>query len=141
MKKIYIFLIGIVIFVLILSVVLIKNNSSKNKTNNLNQYYNNISITQYKAGTQIKLKTINIDNDNDIKELSKFVEQLKPLTDNEMVDLALLQEIKIQYNDDIIIGIQLGEKSYCDYINTKEKISSLSKIPEGLYEWIEEKIQ
>ena len=141
MKKI-IFLIVIVILVLILGVgILLKNNSSKNKTNSLNQSSNNISIIQYKAGTPFELKNINIENDNDIKELSKYVEKLKPLTSSEMVDLALLKEIEIKYNDYITIGIQLEEKSYCYYTNTKENISSLSKIPKGLYEWVEKKLQ
>lgn len=53
----------------------------------------------------------------------------------------LPREIVIKYNDDITIGIQLGEKGYCHYINTKENISELSKMPKGLYEWVEEKLR
>ena len=140
MKKIYI-LIVIVISVLMLSGIFLKTNSSKNKTNSLNQSSNNINIIQYKAGTSFELKNINIENDHDIKELSKYVEKLKPLTASEMVKLALLKEIEIKYNDYITIEIQLEQKSYCYYTNTKENISSLSKIPKGLYEWVEKKIQ
>ncbi len=134
MKKKNVFLILIAIFILIIIGILLKNNSS-------NKSSNNISITQYKTGTFSKLKNINIENDNDKKKLSKYVEKLKPLTTSEMVSLALAKEIEIQYNDYITIEIQLEEKSYCYYTNTKENIYGLSKMPKGLYEWVEEKIQ
>ena len=141
MKKKNIFLIVIVVLVLIISDILLKNYNSKNKTNSLSSSSNNISIIQYKTRTPFELKNINIENDNDIKELSKYVEKLKPLPASEMVDLALLKEIEIKYSDYITIGIQLEEKDYCYYTNTKENISSLSKMPKGLYEWVESKIQ
>jgi len=38
----------------------------------------------------------------------------------------------IKYNDDIIIGIQLGEKGYCHYINKKENIQEDVKNVENL---------
>lgn len=134
MKKKNVFLILIAIFILIIVGILLKNNNS-------NKSSDNISITQYETGTFSKLKNINIENDNDKKKLSKYVEKLKPLATSEMVSLALANEIEIKYNDYITIGIQLGEKSYCYYTNTKENIDGLSKMPKGLYEWVEEKIQ
>ena len=134
MKKKNLFLILIVIFILIIIGILLKNNSSDKPSND-------ISITQYKFGTFSKLKSINIENDNDKRKLSKYVEKLKPLSTSEMVDLALANEIEIKYDDYITIGIQLGEKGYCYYTNTKENIDGLSKMPKGLYEWVEDKIQ
>jgi hypothetical protein len=138
MKKKKVFIILIVILILIISGVILKNSSSTNKMNSSN---NNISIIKYKAGTSFKLKKININNDEDIKELSKYVEELKPLSATEMVDLAIMKEIDIQYNDYITISIQLDEESYCYYTNTEENISSLSKMPQGLYKWVKEKIK
>lgn len=101
----------------------------------------NVSITLYETGTDIQIKTIKIDDVNDIKELSSFITELEPLSDREMVKLALLQEVNIKYNDSISIGIQLNEKGYCYYINKDENISSLAKMPQGLYEWVEEKLE
>ena len=131
MKKKNLFFILSVIFILVIIGLVLINNSLNKST---------ITITQYKAGTSFKLKNINIKDESDIKELSKYVEELKPLSSTEQVALMLPREIVIKYNDDIIIGIQLGEKGYCHYINKKENISELSRMPEGLYEWVVEKL-
>lgn len=129
MKNKNIVLILIAALILIISVILLiiftTNKSS-------------INIKQYETGSIFYFKNININNDNVIK---KYVKQLKPLSDSEMVDLMLLKDIEIEYNDDLTIIIQLEEKNYCYYINKKENISSLSKMPKGLYEWVKEKIQ
>lgn len=133
MKKINVVLILIIIvIVLIFCIFLIKNNNSKN-----------IIITQYEAGTDTELKriVINSNSENDINKLNGYIEELAPLTNSEMVDLALLKEIEIKYTNSISIGIQLGEKNYCYYINKEKNISSLSKLPKGLYEWVENKLK
>lgn len=133
MKKINVVLILIIIvIVLIFCIFLIKNNNSKN-----------VIITQYEAGTDTELKriVINSNSENDINKLNGYIEELAPLTNSEMVDLTLLNEIEIKYTNSISIRIQLGEKDYCYYINKEKNISSLSKLPNGLYEWVENKLK
>ena len=133
MKKNRLIIISIIVIVIL--VITIK---TKNKLNDISD---NIVVIQYEVGTDIQLKKINIISDEDKKELSKYVRKLKPLKNNHMVNLALAREIEIEYTDSIYVGIQLEEKQYCYYINKEKNISSLSKMPKGLYEWIEEKIK
>lgn len=133
MKKNRLIIISIIVIVIL--VITIK---TKNKFNDISD---NIVVIQYEVGTDIQLKKINIISDEDKKELSKYVRKLKPLKNNHMVNLALAREIEIEYTDSIYVGIQLEEKQYCYYINKEKNISSLSKMPKGLYEWIEEKIK
>ena len=90
---------------------------------------------------KIKIKKLNIDSPNDIKQLSGYVTKLKSLSAAEDVGLVLAHEIEIAYNDSILIKIQLSQKKYCIYINKDKNISYLSKMPNGLYEWVEEKIK
>ena len=133
MKKNRLIIISIIVIVIL--VITIK---TKNKFNDISD---NIVVIQYEVGTDIQLKKINIISDEDKKELSKYVRKLKPLKNNHMVNLALAREIEIEYTDSIYVGIQLEEKQYCYYIDKEKNISSLSKMPKGLYEWIEEKIK
>jgi hypothetical protein len=108
------------------------------KDNNLSK---KVIIKQYKAGTSELVKEVVIDSKDEIEELSKYVSKLKPLAEHEMVNLALLQEIEIIYDDSISIGVQLEEKGYCYYINKDENISSLSKMPKGLINWIKDNLE
>lgn len=120
-------LIGIVVFVV--------------KKDNATNMPSEVVITQYETGKMVVLKQKIIDSDIEIKELSGYVKDLKPLKSSEMVDLAIINQIRIQYNDNIYVGIQLGEKDYCCYTNKEKNISSLSKMPNGLYEWVCEKLR
>lgn len=99
-----------------------------------------ITFTQYEAGSSNKIKEMQMTSSEDIKQVEQFVKQLRPLSDREMVNLALLQEVEIQYGDFISIGVQLGESQYCYYSNKNENISSLAKMPKELYEWVCEKL-
>lgn len=111
------------------------------KKDNATNMPSEVVITQYETGKMVVLKQKIIDLDIEIKELSGYVKDLKPLKSSEMVDLAIINQIRIQYNDNIYVGIQLGEKDYCYYANKEKNISSLSKMPNGLYEWVCEKLK
>ena len=128
------------IVIIIISLCMIAIWINKNINNKVQLENNSCSIIQYKAGTRNQIKKINITSSEDMEKLNNFIRKLRPLSLEEMVDLSLLKEIDIQYYNYIKIGIQLGEKDYCYYINEKENISSLAHMPNGLYEWIAEKI-
>lgn len=100
-----------------------------------NMYFNNIIITKYELGTDTKRNSIELTNARDIKKMEEFIEKLKPLNNKQ---LAIAQEIEIKCGDFISIGIQLEERQYCYYEDKSQNISSISKMPDGLYEWIEE---
>lgn len=134
MKKKNIIIISIVAIILIISTLLILNPFKSNSPHK-------VTITQYKIGTDKVIKTITIDKESDIEELEKYIKNLKPLEPYEYVDLALAQEIDIQYDDNITIGIQLAINSHCYYIDKDKNISSLSHMPKGLYNWIKDKIK
>ena len=102
-----------------------------------NASFNNIIITKYEIGTDIKRDSVELTNDRDIKEMDEFIKNLKPLNNKQ---LAIAQEIEIKCGDFISIGIQLEERQYCYYEDKSKNISSISKMPNGLYEWLEEQI-
>lgn len=108
--------------------------------NIFNDYPEEVTIDKYDDGGFEIVGTFTIDSKNEIKKITRFVNKLKPLEDEEMVNLAIIRQIEIHYSDSITVGIQLGEKDYCFYTNENENISSLSHMPTGLYEWVERKV-
>ena len=97
---------------------------------------NAIKIIQYKVGTEEIIKEIEITDDESINTLNEYLAKLEPLKPEEQVDLVLAQEISVVYNDNVSVGIQKEENYYCYYINKEKDISSLSKIPSGMYEFV-----
>ena len=91
-----------------------------------------IKITKYEKGTIDVIKEKEINSKKDIKEFKKYIENMKVLDSEEMIDLALLNEIKIIYNNNIEIYIDLDSKEYCYYRNTDDKIYSLAHLPNGM---------
>ena len=73
-------------------------------------------------------------SDLDKRRLIVYIKKLKPLSDKEMVMLALIKDIEIQYGNDIEVGIAEGNTSYCYFYDKKKKnIHKLSHMPKGLY--------
>ena len=134
MKKKNIIIISIVAIILVISTVLLLNLFKSNPSHK-------VTITQYKLGTDKVIKTIKIDKESDIKELEKYIEELKPLGQYEHVNLAFVQEIEINYDDSIRISIYLVEKGYCIFSNKKENTSGTSRMPKGLYNWVKNRIK
>ncbi|MBR3280686.1 MAG: hypothetical protein IKI57_02405 [Clostridia bacterium] len=90
-------------------------------------------IIQYKVGTYDEIKTVNIDLEEDKIKLSEYVKKLKPLSKEEMVNLALPNEIVIKYDDNLNVYLTLDPYDYCSFDNLKKDIHyKLSKIPDGL---------
>ena len=98
-------------------------------------------ITEYKIGSDIKIKELVVDSNKDITTLTKYVSKIKPLKKKEMVNLALAKEVEIKFNESISFYIQLSEKKYCYYTNKDKDISSLAKMPDGLYDWLVDKLK
>ena len=98
-------------------------------------------ITEYKIGSDIKIKELFVDSDKDITFLTRSVSKIKPIKKKEMVNLALAKEVEIKINESISFYIQLSEKKYCYYINRDKNISSLAKMPDGFYDWIVDKLK
>ena len=101
---------------------------------------NEIVITQYEPGTNTQIKRIRITSPEEIKKVKKYINKIKPLSDKEMINLALLQEVVIDYGKSISVGIQLDEEIYCYYKDEEKNISSLAKNSHELYKWVKEKI-
>ena len=98
-------------------------------------------INEYKIGSDIKIKELVVDSNKDITTLTKYVSKIKPLKKKEMVNLALAKEVEIKFNESISFYIQLSEKKYCYYTNIDKDISSLAKMPDGLYDWLVDKLK
>ncbi len=105
-------------------------------TRDYNSNLNTITLIQYKPGEDEIIKKVDITNKDKINEISKYVDNLKPLTEDEMVNLMLYREIVIEYDHNITVGINIGQENYCDYINKAEGINSLSKLPKELYDLV-----
>ena len=149
-KKIIISVIIAVLAIAIVAGILAIVN--KNKSNEIpetsKELPESITITQYAYTSEkpyvisdIVLKEVKIESKEEIEKFAKCVEQLKPLPENEMVDLYMpfkKGEVEIKYGNDLTIRIILKEKHYCTYENTKKGELVLTKIPDGLYELVEE---
>ncbi len=132
-------LISILIAILIIgAIVAVLIFNHKSKTANIDT--EKIEITIYENNGISEKSKIEITSKEEIKEFTDYISKLKPLSSKEMVDLELINDIKIKYNDDITVSMQLGEKEYCYYKNKATNTSSLSKIPNGLYELVTKKL-
>lgn len=104
-------------------------------------YTDKIVVTQYEEGTDIILKKIVITEKEEIENIKKYIEEIRPLKDNEMVNLFIPREIVIKYNDNIEVNFNSIRKSYC-YLNNKlEKTVKMSHIPLELVDYICEKLK
>ena len=129
MKKI-----AIVVLLIVFCVVFLTGCSKKEKEEK--KADKTIKIILYKTGTEEIIREINIVNTEAINKLNEYLASIEPLKEEEMVNLVLPQEISIIYNDNVSVGMQKGEEEYCYYINKEKGISSLSRIPEGMYEMV-----
>lgn len=147
-KKLFIFIIIAVIVIIAAgvtaTVLYLQNKESKEETKTnettINLETNEIVISKYNSFGEEEKNKIRITSKDEINEVSGYVSKLQPLSKEEMVELELLKDVVIKYNDDITISIQLGEEKYCYYNNKAQNISSLARIPEGLYEYVESKL-
>ena len=98
-------------------------------------------ITEYKIGSDTKIKELVVDSNKDITSLTKYVSKIKALKKKDRVNLSLAKEVDVKFNDSISIYIQLSEKNYCYYTNKDKNISSLAKMPDGLYDWLVDKLK
>ena len=98
-------------------------------------------ITEYKIGSDTKIKELVVDSNKDITSLTKYVSKIKDLKKKDRVNLSLAKEVDVKFNDSISIYIQLSEKNYCYYTNKDKNISSLAKMPDGLYDWLVDKLK
>lgn len=98
-------------------------------------------ITEYKIGSDTKIKELVVDSNKDITSLTKYVSKIKTLKKKDRDNLSLAKEVGVKFNDSISIYIQLSEKNYCYYTNKDKDISSLAKMPDGLYDWLVDKLK
>ena len=127
-------IVGLVILVFIVGLFIIGLKKEENKLAKVN-------IVRYEYDTNDIAKKVKIDNKKDIKMIEDIIKDLKPLSGDEMVKLALMQDIVIEYNNNITIGIQEGIKGYCYYTNKDKNISGLARMPKGLYNWTINKLK
>lgn len=92
-----------------------------------------VIVYEYGFNNDQDVKEIIITDEKEIKSLSRYVKRLDS-ANNVDIWLALLEDVKIKYNDSITIEIQLGEEGYCYYTNNGE--SKLVRMPSGLYKWV-----
>lgn len=99
-----------------------------------------VVLKKYDISTHQLVKEIDVTDKKDLKSLRKYASGLKTLSDREMIDLGILNEVEIRYDDTLTVVMQLGQKDYCSCRGTSEKCSGMSKIPDGLYDWVVSKL-
>lgn len=136
-------IIGVVVLIIAIFIGIgigqyLKNNRKKNEEVNLK-----ISVIQYQyeANGKEEIKNIKVESEEDINKCKEFYEKIKPLDSNEMVDLEIIEDIRINFNDSTYVYIEFGEQNYCYLINKVDNTKSLSKMPEGLYDWAINKVK
>ena len=98
-------------------------------------------IYQYEPGTYNEITHVDIASEEDKVKLTSYIKQLKQLSKEEMVDLALYNEIVIKYDDNITVYLTLDPFDYCAFDNVKQGLSNrLSKIPDGLRLFVKDKL-
>lgn len=126
----------IIIISIIIGLLAIIFSFTKNKIENPEK----VKIIKYENGFTIE-KEIEISTQSELKKIQKEIEKVNLVTEKESVQLDIIRNIEIQYNDSIIIGIQEGEKVYCWYQNKEKNISRLAYLPDELYDFIIKKIK
>lgn len=124
---------AIVIVIAVFIGVLICNKSY----NNITECYN-VNIKQYEFGTDNLIKDVQIDQNVDLENLKNFINQIKPLSKNELVDKIIANCYNIEFNDSYMVGFD--DSKYCLFINSNDGASYMSYMPKGLYEWTMEKL-
>lgn len=99
-----------------------------------------VEITQYEAGTTDIIRKFSVESQDDIKKVESFIKNIKLLEDHEQVNLALPIEIEITY-EEAKLSLSLDNQYYCYYDNPKDDIKDLVKMPDGLYDWVQEKLK
>lgn len=91
-----------------------------------------IEIIKYDTvGMKIESKT-KVTSIEEQKIIQENIEEIQLVPEQEMVDLLLMRQIEINYNDIVTIGIQEGQENYCWYED--ENQSGLAYLPKDLYE-------
>lgn len=132
-KGIIILSVSIVMVALVLCAIFITKSRSKS-----NSQTDKITVTVYERGTDKKVKIIEIVAPEEINKVKGYIKKIRPLKAHEREDIALLSNVEIRYNDDILVGIDLSINNHCYYSNRKENISSTLYLPDELYEWAKE---
>ena len=85
------------------------------------------------------VNSIEIKDKTDGDTIDYYIDQLEPLSDSEKVNLAIVRTIEIK-RDTIIINIQNGEDNYCNFSKDNGITYTMSHMPNGLVNWLKEKV-
>lgn len=129
MKKKYKLVMIVVLILIVIGIIAIFTfNQEKSSLKIEIIKYNNTGL-----GITNKIK---VTSKKDKKKIQESIEEIKLVPEREMVDLSIMRQIEINYNDTVTIGIQEGQEYYCWY-EDKNK-SGLAYLPTKLYERVME---
>lgn len=129
MKKKYKLVMIVVLILIVIGIIAIFTfNQEKSSLKIEIIKYNNTGL-----GITNKIK---VTSKKDQKKIQESIEEIKLVPEREMVDLSIMRQIEINYNDIVIIGIQEGQEYYCWYEDTNK--SGLAYLPTELYEIVME---
>ena len=100
-----------------------------------------ITIKKYKITTGELIKEVKVTKLMDKTKLEDYIDEIKVLGTDEIVDLALVKDIEIIYNENVRVYVNSQDMMFCYFEDELNGISSLAYLPEGFLNWINEKLK
>ncbi len=122
--------IAIILIIAFATYFIVKNVS---KTEDDNSSVEKITITRYDNDSNVD-KEIEITDKKQLKELKNICESPSLEQDDTTINLAIKNDVKVDFNNGVFFMIQLELEEYCYYEDANTNTKLIIKMPQGLLE-------
>ena len=139
-KKLIIYISCGILLAIIIGVALYFIIRSNNRVDSDNVYSTQkVIIEKYENdGTT---KTIEVTKKKQVKELIEICDNVSLEQDETSKYLAIKNDIKVDLDNGVLFYIQLELTDYCYIENSNSNIKAVIKMPQGLYEYVQNALQ
>lgn len=99
-----------------------------------------IVITKYDNNFEVE-KSIEVTKKKQVKELIQICDNVSLEQDETSKYLAIKNDIKVDLANGVLFYIQLELTDYCYIENSNSNIKAVIKMPQGLYEYVQNALQ
>lgn len=141
-KKLIIYISCGILVAVIIGVALyfiITNNDNNNANSDIEYDTKKVIIEKYENYETIK--TTEVTKKKQVKELIQICDNVSLEQYEYTKELAIKKDIKIDLNNGVLFYIQLELTDYCYIEDTNSNIKAVIKMPEGLYEYVQDILQ
>lgn len=139
-KKLITYIICGVLVAIIIGVSIYFIIKTNNKVDSDNVYSTQKVIIQ-KYENDGTVKSIEVTKKKHIKELIQICDNVSLEQDETSKYLAIKNDIKVDLDNGVLFYIQLELTDYCYIENTNSNIKAVIKMPQGLYEYVQNVLQ